>query len=129
MKDLERIRDVCIQRPIGGHDAKVLYYHGGRSVIPNLPATGGPALLPGIKVVVVIQVEAVGDGNLALVAGAFDLLGLGFGAAQCWQQHSRQNGNNRDDDQQFDQSEPLSAEDFRCTAVCGRDRRFHRHQG
>ena len=42
--------------------------------------------------------------HLAQIAHAFGLAGTAIGPAQCWQEHSGQNGDDGDDDQEFDQS-------------------------
>jgi hypothetical protein len=57
------------------------------------------------KIVVVLRVVMKENANLPKVVHAVHRLALRFGARERWQQHARQDCNNRDDHQQFDQCE------------------------
>jgi hypothetical protein len=59
----------------------------------------------GVGVVVIVGVKLITDALLLLVAEALGLIGSGFRSRQGWQKHSRQDGDDRDDHKQFDQSE------------------------
>jgi len=58
-----------------------------------------------------------GDTQLAQVVGTTRPLGLPFGTQQCREEHRYQDGDERDNDQQFDQREPLVRSElfFHCT--------------
>src|ERR1041384_5310808 len=60
------------------------------------------------NVAVVIGVHADSHAQLANIACAFDRDRLGLGSGQGRQEHAGQNRNNRNDDEQFDQSEGLA---------------------
>jgi hypothetical protein len=57
---------------------------------------------------IVIGVHVIAEILLPLVAHTSHGVGLNFGAAQRWQEHAGENGNDRDDHQQFDEGEGTS---------------------
>ena len=52
-----------------------------------------------------IREGAERETDLLEVVYAINTLGTGFGAGQCREQHGRQDGDNRDNDEQFDEGE------------------------
>ena len=58
-----------------------------------------------LPVVVVIDVQVPAELKLSQVIQAGDLLSLQFRRGERWQEHCSENGNDRDNHQQFDQSE------------------------
>ena len=65
--------------------------------------------MDGVKLVIVVGVEMVGQAHLMLVAHALDAQGFRLGSRQRGQQQTRQDGNDRDHNQQFDQSKSGSS--------------------
>jgi hypothetical protein len=57
----------------------------------------------GIFVAVVTRPDAVGQTNLLEVVDATDFLGLALGGRESRQQHGRQNGDDRNNDEEFDE--------------------------
>jgi hypothetical protein len=68
---------------------------------PTVPVRGGK-FVP--KVTDVVE---KGEGVLMLVGEALGGLSLGLGGGECWQQEGCENGDNRDDDEKFDQSKTV----------------------
>ncbi|MFM1945023.1 MAG: hypothetical protein RI897_4005 [Verrucomicrobiota bacterium] len=93
---------------VGHHDqvhvVEGRYVAGARGAI-----FGGATLVGGDGhrhlVLVVRREDTEGQADLLEVIHAGDTLGLGFGFGQCRQEHTRQDGNDRDHDEQLDQRE------------------------
>ena len=73
----------------------------------NLPPEG--FIAAGHAPVVFVGVKDHGNAHLAEVVVAVGLGGFGFGAAECGEKHSGQNGNDGDDDEEFYEGEAWRA--------------------
>ena len=68
---------------------------------------GTPSLIGRHLVVVVPSIQHRRQPHLLLIAQALNALRLGFRFAQCGQKHRRENRDDGDDDEQFDEGEPV----------------------
>ena len=74
------------------------------------------------RVVVVIGLHRSGQADLLEVAQALCAFAFLFGSAKRWQEHARQNGDDRDDDQQFNQGKSAARVTRASLRVCGSGR-------
>jgi len=79
------------------------------AVDPTVPRqlTGVADAVPGWRVAVILigGKKSEAETELPKLRAALDARGAAFGAAQGWQEQGRQDGDNRDHDQEFDQGE------------------------
>src|SRR5690606_6925145 len=61
--------------------------------------------LPRVFIVVIARPKAETEVDLLEIVHAGDALGFGFGATERRQQHAGEDGDDRDDDEEFDQGE------------------------
>ena len=86
---------VGVERPIG---------RGHKSVVGAVrSASRRPIPLHGIEIKVVIRVHAIGEAHLLFVTHTGRLESLGFGLGQSRKQQGREDGDDRNHNEQFDQ--------------------------